>query len=345
MQKKYFILAFVALVMASCSNDETSENASSKSASNAVLLRDGDATTRNSMAEDFVNTWVGGDAVGVFSTWQQTGTTGYVANGTQNAKFVFNGTENYFAETPTEDVMWKDYNSPHKFSMYYPYNESATSNTAVPFDVTNVQSQAKPDIFAAADAARFNFMWYNVSGATRPFDQIVPFRLKRMLPVAEFCIVRDDDALAGYKLQSIVLKTSSTSGGLKTGTITVDLTAASGYTDLPFTSSTAVANYTLNVTADNFAIDNLGMGRSFSAFMSINPCALQGHTVVATFTNGTNTKVITTTYDNANFTITAGKGNIVRYYLKSSQSTDNGGGSETPTGTGSFTGNTGNYTE
>lgn len=343
MLKKYFILAFAALAIAGCSNDETSDSSSSKAKSDAVLLRDYDATTRNSMSEDLVNTWVDGDAVGLFGSWQQNGTTGYVTIGTSNAKYVFNGTGNYFAETPTADVEWKDYNSPHKFSLYYPYTASATSNTAVPFDVTNVQSQAKPDIFAAADAARFNFMWYNVSGATRPYDQIVPFRLKRMLPVAEFSIVRDDDALAGYKLQSIVLKTSSTSGGLKTGTITVDLTAASGYTDLPFTTTTAVANYTLNVTADNFAIDNLGMGRSFSAFMSVNPCALQGHTVVATFTDGTNTKTITTTYDNANFTITAGKGNIVRYYLKSSQSTGNGG--DTPSGTGSFTGNTGNYTE
>ena len=80
-------------------------------------------------------------------------------------------------------------------------------------------------------------------------------------------------------------------------------------------------SYKVNTTPDNFKVSDLDLGRSFCTFISVNPCTIGAHKVIATFSDGTNTKIISADYEKAKFRSWSGQGYIVNYYIKVSDST------------------------
>lgn len=319
--RKYLMILFAGLVIASCSNEESLDSSSGADKAPVVLKPDYSAKTRSKMEVDLINFWKDGDVLGLFGSWEKTGTTSYVNIGTQNAKYAYNATQDMFRQEGVQDVTWQDYSSPHNFYLYYPYVDGA-SKTAVPFTLINEQSQDTPDNFVAKSSGKYNFLWNSVKGATRPYNQLISTSVYRLLPVAQINIIRDNGNLDGYKLESVELKTTSATGGFKTGTVSEDLTTLYDVqnTTLTFTSGEAdVQSYKVTTTPDNFKVSDLDLGRSFCTFISVNPCTIGAHQVIATFTDGTNTKVITADYEKTTFKSSYGWGYIVNYYLKASQ--------------------------
>lgn len=342
--KKYLFLAIIVLASTACTNEETSEKdvvtANDIEPMAAVSF---DLITRQTMQTDLVNTWTNGDNLGFFESWDENSNGSFLNFGKQNAKYIF------YAESTVKGTLYKNrfwqegvvdntiqnndmvgfvkvadqihFNSKYTFYSYFPYVSTATRES-VPFTLSNAQVQPRPDLWTN-ETSKYNFTWYVATNITRPADRIVPIGPIRLLPVAEINIIRDNQKLDGYELKSVELRTSNATGGFVTGTLNVNLTSVNGYTDLPFDASgkTGVSSYTVTTTPENFAVSTLEKGRSFAVYMSVNNCTLGKHTIVATFVNGTSTRVITRDYDNADFKIENGHGNILRYYIKVSDST------------------------
>ncbi|MCH4147792.1 MAG: hypothetical protein LKG25_05385 [Prevotella sp.] len=342
MKKQLIIIALAGIAFISCTtNDDIANKVTTDSKIDPVFIYDNTSITRNSMSYDLVNTWVDGDNLGIVSEWDETKSGTFIAKGKTNAKFTYYNSFVYKGHTYTNrfaqegviegtlsqtDMIGFD-NTPdaihfaslYNFYVYYPYNAAATSKNSIPFTLSSTQTQKNPNVWTS-EAANYNFMWDVGSNFTRPADLKISMMMRRLLPVAEFNIIRDDATLDGYYLTGITM--TPTSGTMATGAVTngIDLTAVSGYSSLTFGSTTA--KYSLDTKGTGSGIQivdaNVMKDQSFSVYMSVPPVASAEYTIVATFVNGTVTKCVTVTRSDA-FTITNGKGNLVRYYLKTSK--------------------------
>jgi hypothetical protein len=342
MKKQLIIIALAGISFISCTtNDDIANKVTTDSKIDPVFIYDNTSITRNSMSYDLVNTWVDGDNLGILSEWDETKSGTFIAKGKTNAKFTYYNSFVYKGHTYTNrfaqegviegtlsqtDMIGFD-NTPdaihfaslYNFYVYYPYNATATSKNSIPFTLSSTQTQKTPNVWTS-EAANYNFMWDVGSNFTRPADLKISMVMRRLLPVVEFNIIRDDATLDGYYLTGITM--TPTSGTMATGAVTngIDLTAVSGYSNLTFGSTAAQYSLDTKGTGSGIQIidNNVKKDESFSVYMSVPPVASAEYTVVATFVNGTVTKCITVTRSDA-FTITNGKGNLVRYYLKTSK--------------------------
>lgn len=300
--------------MSSCSNELTSTGSETSGKNDAVVLKPA-AETRSYMYENLVNQWTSGDKVGLFGEYKATDKDSYSALTPANSQCAY--ASGVFTQSVDPPVKWQDADGLHNFYIYYPYASTATSNTSVPFTLSSTQTQSTVNVWDNTSAA-YNFMWSSITGATRPYDRTIPFELKRLLPVAEFDVINDNDSLDGYYLKSVTI--TPVSGSMATGEITggIDLTGVNSYTtgSLSF-SGTAVPSYNLNINGYGMTLP--AKGKSITAYMSLPPAPEQSYTIVAALTNGTITKIITTTRSDA-FSITNGMGNLVRYYLNTNSS-------------------------
>jgi hypothetical protein len=334
------LLAVAGLGLTACTTDDSVSGAdASNNDTDPVILSDAGAVTRSNMSVDLANSWADGDALGVFESWDETSSGSFADYGKQNAKLGFRASFTYGGISYTNrfiqdgvlektiassDMVGFDktsdvthFKSYYTYYTYFPYVSTATK-TSVPFTLSSTQTQTTPNVWSNQSAGS-NFTWYAAEKIMRPADRIVPIGPNRLLPVAEFNIIRDDATLDGYYLTSVIM--TPTSGTMATGAITggIDLTAVSGYSTLTFGST--AEQYTLDTKGTGSGIQvadaNVTKDHSFSVYMSVPPAADNAYRVSAIFTNGTDIRAITVTRSDA-FTITSGKGNLIRYYFKSS---------------------------
>lgn len=353
--KNYLIIALCGLAFASCSNlDEsaTGETSSNDEFTPAFISPVTNSETRNALTYDLQTTWTDGDEMGAIVEWKEDAsstTSTFIPNGKTNAMFKFHGSFTYGGYTYTnsfaqyglltgegglssaDKVAWNatpdatHFTSLYNWYMYYPYSSATTvSKTAVPFSLSNTQTQTTPNEWNAKTAC-YNFMWDTETNLCRPADRKVPMKMKRLLPVAEFNIVRDDATLDGYNLTGITMTPTDATKPMPSGAVTngINLEGLASCTSLTFGES--AASFTLDNKGDGsgIAVTSVDQNKSFSTYMSVAPAASKEYKLVATFSNGTKTKAITITRSDE-FTIAAGKGNIVRYYFKSSYAKDPG---------------------
>jgi hypothetical protein len=336
MKKQFFIIAAAALGLASCSSEEdmTDGGHNGSLSANALIIRT-DSTmteTREAMNYDLTHKWSDGDHMGVFASWNDGSDVKKI--GVDNADYTYNASYTYGGITYTNvftqadaskgAVDWQASDKPHFFYMYFPRDENASVNS-VNFTLSNSQTQTTANVWSNPASGSYNFIWNNILNATQPYDHTIPFYCHRLLPVAEFNIVRDDNKLDDFNLTGITMTPES--GTMATGATTIDLTTLSSCSSLNFTG-TPVANYSLDTkgTGDGIKVAdaNVTAGHSFSVYMSVPPAASNKYTLQATFTNGTDTKLVTLNDVSDAFTINKGKGSLTRYYFNASAAKDKG---------------------
>jgi len=322
-----YVLA--ALCLTACTTEDSANKVSgAEGDTDPMFLSDIGASTRSNMNMDLVNTWADGDVLGLFESWDENRSNSFMDYGKQNAKYNFTASFTYGGQAYTnkfvqEGVLDKTiassdmvgfkstpdvthFNSYYTAYSYFPYVSSATK-TSVPFSLNSTQIQTTPNVWNN-QAAGNNFTWYAAEKITRPADRVFPLGPNRLLPVAEFNIIRDDASLDGYYLTDVTM--FPTDGTMATGTVTggIDLTAVSGYSSLPLAST--AGSYTLDTKNTGNGIQiidaNVTAGHSLSVYMSVPPAAEKEYQVKATFTNGMKIKAITVSRSDA-FTITNGK--------------------------------------
>jgi hypothetical protein len=347
MKKSLLLIAAAGLIASSCSNeaDMATNSGTTGVDSNAVVITTDNAATREAMNYDLVHTWNSSDVMGIFSTYDKDGNGTYVDNGASNAKFTFMDTytnsaqtfHNVFIQTTTPKVKWQSGTLKHNFWMYSPRVEATSTNPvtvgSVPFTLASTQTQTTANVWSNPTVTNtttdeykgYNFIWHNITNAYRPYDRSIPFYCHRLLPVAEFNIVRDDATLDGYNLTGITMTPTDATKPMPSGAVTngINLEGLASCTSLTFGES--AASFTLDNKGDGsgIAVSSVDLNKSFSTYMSVAPAASKEYKIVATFGNGTKTKVVTITRSDE-FTIAAGKGNIVRYYFKTSKAKDPG---------------------
>ena len=136
MKKILFVIAAAALLLCGCKKHEPEQEPTPPPAQQVripITLRT-DIWTK---ATD--SGYENGDKVGIYPVNQVNGASGTLANSgnhLDNTKFSYNGS----AWNPDSPVYWKDETTPADFYCYYPYVQTVSDVTALPFSVKADQS-------------------------------------------------------------------------------------------------------------------------------------------------------------------------------------------------------------